>query len=47
MKNLVKQYEAAKKRALDFMQNGQISAYINALNEMNTYKSLITSIAAN
>jgi len=47
MKELTKQYESAKKRALTFMQKGQIAAYINALTEMNTYKSLMTAIVAN
>ncbi len=47
MKNLSQQYNAAKKRALSFMKNGQIAAYINELNEMNNYKSLMTAIVAN
>jgi hypothetical protein len=47
MKDLAKQYETTKKKALLLMQNGQIAAYLNALKEMNTYKSLMTSIVAN
>lgn len=47
MKNLTKQYEEAKKKALAFMQNGQIAAYLRELNEMNRTKNLMISIAMN
>jgi len=47
MKTLSQQYEIAKKKANSFMQKGQISAYIQALTEMNTYKSKMTAILAN
>lgn len=39
MKELLKKYETAKKQALNFMQKGQLTAYFNALIEMNTYKN--------
>ncbi len=44
MKELIKQYEQAKKRALNFMKNGQLHAYIDALVEMNRYKKLMTTV---
>ena len=47
MKTLNQQYESAKQKALDFMQKGQIAAYLNALAEMNNYKRLMTAIVAN
>jgi hypothetical protein len=47
MKTLNQQYEAAKNKAFTFMQKGQISAYIKALAEMNTYKNMMTAIVAN
>ena len=47
MKELVRQYEKAKKRALVFMQKGQLNAYFEALVEMNHYKRLITITTAN
>ncbi len=47
MKTLNQQYNAAKKKATEFMQKGQISAYLKALAEMNNYKTLMTSIVAN
>jgi hypothetical protein len=47
MKTLSQQYESAKKKAYTFMQNGQISAYLKALAEMNNYKSLMTAVIAN
>ena len=47
MKNLTKQYEIAKSDSIKFMRNGQISAYFNALLEMNKYKRLMTAIVAN
>ncbi len=47
MKTLSQQYETAKKKAYNFMQKGQISAYIKALAEMNTYKNMMTAIVAN
>jgi hypothetical protein len=47
MKDLTNKYENAKQNAIEFMQNGQISAYLNSLLEMNKYKRLMTAIVAN
>lgn len=47
MKDLTKQYEKAKKNSIEFMKTGQISAYLNALLEMNKYKRLMLAVAAN
>ena len=47
MSNLTKQYETAKRNSIEFMKNGQISAYFQALLEMNKYKRLLVAIAAN
>jgi len=47
MKTLSQQYETAKKKATEFMQQGQISAYLKALAEMHSYKSMMTAIVAN
>ena len=47
MKELIRQYEQAKKRALRFMQKGQLHAYFDALVEMNRYKKLMIAVQAN
>ena len=47
MKELIRQYETAKKRALNFMKKGQLNAYFDALIEMNQYKNLMLTISAN
>ena len=47
MKDLTRQYEMAKQNSKEFMKNGQISAYLNALLEMNRYKRLMVAIVAN
>jgi len=47
MKDLKSQYEAAKAKAIKLMQNGQISAYLQSLKEVNEYKNLMTAIIAN
>ncbi len=47
MKTLSKQYESAKERANEFMRNGQISQYFDALLEMNRYKKLMVAVIAN
>jgi len=47
MKELAKQYEIAKKKALKFMRNGQLHAYFEALNEMNNYKKLMIAVRSN
>jgi len=47
MKDLKLKYEIAKKSALQFMQKGQISAYLKSLKEMNQYKSLMVAVVAN
>ena len=40
-------YENAKSKANKFMLNGQISAYVNALKEMNQYKKMMVAVVAN
>lgn len=47
MKNLSKQYEMARQRANEFMKNGQIPQYFEALLEMNKYKRLMVAVVAN
>jgi hypothetical protein len=47
MNELNDKYENAKLNSIEFMKNGQISAYFNALLEMNKYKRLITAVIAN
>jgi len=47
MKALIKQYEQAKKKALKFMQKGQLHAYFDALVEMNRYKKLMVVVQSN
>ncbi|TCP23922.1 hypothetical protein EV195_10787 [Tenacibaculum skagerrakense] len=47
MKNVTKQYELSSRKAKEFMKNGQISQYFEALLEMNKYKRLMVAIAAN
>ncbi len=47
MKELIKQYDLAKKKALNFMQKGQLNAYFDALIEMNNYKKLMLTVSAN
>ena len=47
MKELIKQYEASKKRALNFMRKGQLNAYLNSLIEMNETKKLILLTTSN
>ena len=47
MKELIKQYENAKKRSLEFMKKGQLSAYLDTLIEMNKYKRLMVVVVAN
>ncbi|GGG92306.1 hypothetical protein GCM10011416_06510 [Polaribacter pacificus] len=47
MKELKKQYESAKKDSIQFMKNGQIAAYLNALIAMNNYKRMMLAVVAN
>jgi len=47
MKDLANKYENAKQNSIEFMKNGQISAYLNSLLEMNKYKRLMVAIVAN
>ena len=47
MKELTKQYQLAKNNSIEFMKNGQISAYFKALLEMSKYKRLMVAIVAN
>ena len=47
MKELIKQYETAKQKAIKFMSAGQLNAYFDALIEMNHYKKLIVAVRSN
>ena len=47
MNTLSSQYETAKNDSIEFMKNGQISAYFNTLLEMNKYKRLMIAVIAN
>jgi hypothetical protein len=47
MNKLTQQYENAKNQAMKFMQMGEISAYLQALAEMNKYKRMMTVLAYN
>jgi hypothetical protein len=47
MKELIKQYEAAKKSAKMYMKKGQINAYFEALLEMKKYKKMMVAVVAN
>ncbi|HSQ46810.1 MAG TPA: hypothetical protein VLM44_07835 [Lutibacter sp.] len=47
MKATVENYETKRNSALDFMKNGQLNAYFEALIEMNNYKKLMYTICAN
>lgn len=47
MNQLSNQYKIAKQNANNFMKDGQISAYLNALLEMNKYKRLMTAVISN
>jgi hypothetical protein len=47
MNTLFTQYEIAKKNSIAFMKNGQISAYMNSLIEMNKYKRLMLVVLSN
>lgn len=47
MKDAKKKYELAKKKALNFMKKGQLSAYFDALVEMNNYKRVLVAVKAN
>ncbi|MDP2069484.1 MAG: hypothetical protein Q8K04_11055 [Lutibacter sp.] len=47
MKTQVENYETKKNSALNFMKNGQLNAYFEALVEMNNYKKLMFTVCAN
>jgi hypothetical protein len=47
MNTFSKQYETAKNNSKEFMKNGQISAYLKSLSEMNKYKRLMLVVVAN
>lgn len=47
MKDAKKKYELAKRKATVFMKNGQLSAYFDALIEMNNYKKVLVPVIAN
>lgn len=47
MKELKKQYELARKKAIGLMKKGQINAYFDALIEMNHYKKMLVAVRSN
>ena len=47
MKDFKKLYENAQTKANKFMLNGQISAYVETLREMNQYKKMMLAVIAN
>ena len=47
MKELIKQYESARNKAINFMKKGQLNAYFDALVEMNHYKNMLLTVKAN
>ncbi len=47
MLDLNNKYENSKQSSIEFMQSGQISAYLNALLEMSKYKRLMVAVIAN
>lgn len=47
MNNLTQEYEAAKKRAVTFMKNGQITQYFKTLQEINRFKKLMIAVVSN
>jgi len=47
MKELIYQYNIAKKESLKFMRKGQINAYFDALIEMKHYKKLMIDVQSN
>ena len=47
MNTLYTQYETAKNNGITFMKDGQITAYLNTLVEMNKYKRLMVAVASN
>ncbi|NVJ88461.1 MAG: hypothetical protein HWD82_03355 [Flavobacteriaceae bacterium] len=47
MTDLTNKYETAKQNSIEFMKNGQIADYFNALLEMNKYKRLLVAVTAN
>lgn len=47
MKELKRQYDAAKIKALNFMNNGELHAYFDALIKMNHYKKLMIAVQSN
>lgn len=47
MESLTKQYENAKQKSIQYMQKGQIGAYVAMLMKMNKYKKLMLITVAN
>lgn len=47
MNTLFRQYETAKKNFITFMKNGQISAYLNSLIKVITYKRSMIAVISN
>ncbi|MDC9721636.1 MAG: hypothetical protein PSN34_02530 [Urechidicola sp.] len=47
MNDLTKQYEITKMSAKQYMKNGQIHKYFEALLKMNEYKKLMLAVVAN
>ncbi|WP_198342054.1 hypothetical protein [Polaribacter sp. SA4-10] len=47
MNTFTQQYETAKQNSIAFMKQGQITAYFEALLEMNKYKRLMIAVISN
>jgi len=47
MYNFIDQYESAKQNSIEFMKNGQITAYLESLLKMNEYKRLMIAVVSN
>jgi hypothetical protein len=47
MIDLKRQYESAKHKAVNFMKMGNLSAYFEALTEMNHYKKMMQLVTCN
>ena len=47
MNALNTQYKEAKQRAMQFMKAGNISAYLQALSEMNQFKKMMMMLSYN
>lgn len=47
MKELIRQYENAKRKSIEFMKNGQLNAYFDTLMEINRCEKMMLVIIAN